>query len=69
MSAFVLAGLPTTTTRTSSAADRADRRALRAEDARVRREQVGALHAGTARPRADEQRDAAAVERDDADRR
>ena len=44
---------------------RADRGALRSEDAGVRREQVGALHAGTARPRPDEQRDAAAVERDE----
>ena len=64
MSAFVFAGFPTTTTRTSSAAPRADRRTLRPEDPGVRGQQVGALHAGAARPRADQQRDAAAVERD-----
>ena len=40
-----------------------DRRSLRAEDPGVRGQQVGPLHAGAARTRADQQSDAAAVER------
>src|SRR5690606_25053358 len=40
-----------------------DRLTLRAEDAAVRGEQVGTLHARTARTGADEQRDVHAVER------
>jgi hypothetical protein len=43
--------------------DLADRGALRSEDAGVGREEIAALHARSARSRADEHRDAAAVER------
>ena len=64
ISAFVFAGLPTTSTLMSSAACGVDRLALRLEDAAVGLEQVGALHASAARARADEQRDVRAVEGD-----
>ena len=63
ISAFVFAGLPTTSTRIESSAWCVDRLALRLEDAAVGLEQVGALHAFRARARADEQADLGAVER------
>ena len=44
--------------------DRIERLALRREDLRVGEQQVLALHAGAARPRADEQRDVAVLEGD-----
>ena len=62
MSAFVLAGLPTTRTRTSDAAPALIAAPCGPKMRAVRLEQVGPLHAGAARPRADEQRDVDAVE-------
>ena len=60
---LVLAGLPTTSTFTSAAARVVQRLALDGEDLAVLAEQLGALHALRARPRADEQRDVHTVER------
>ena len=62
MSALVLAGLPVTPMRTSSAATVVEGLALRGEDRAVGREQVAALHAGAARTRADEEGEVDAVE-------
>ena len=56
ISAFVLAGLPTTSTLHVTARAAREGGALRREDRAVGREQVAALHALLARHRADEQR-------------
>ena len=58
----MLAGLPVTPMRTSSAATVVEGLALRGEDRAVGREQVAALHARAARARADEQGEVDAVE-------
>ena len=60
---FVLAGLPTTSTRTSSAALAASALPCDGEDRAVGLEQILALHALRARARADEQRVVDALER------
>ena len=62
ISAFVLAGLPTTSTAHVVGGAGVERLALRLEDLPVGLEQVGALHALRARPRAHQQRDVHAVE-------
>ena len=64
ISALVLAGLPTTSTLTDRSGDLVQRLALRREDLAVRLEQVLALHARAARPRADQQRHADILEGD-----
>ncbi len=53
----MLAGFPTTRTRTSRAGARRDRFALRPEDGAVGGEQILPLHPRTARPRADQEGD------------